>query len=156
MNSSGYIREAVPRDLTRIIELERRCFTEQQSYSKRLFRHLLLKANSTFLVEIQDNIIQGFIIIVYRKNSTVAGIETIDVNPDFRRNGMGHRLLQAAEQEMKKRRIKKIRLEVSPGNKAAIRLYENEGFKKISLLKNYYLFDHDGYKDAYRMIKELP
>ena len=34
-------------------------------------------------------------------------------------------------------------------------LYENAGFKKIALLKNYYLYDHDDSRDAIRMIKEL-
>ena len=85
----------------------------------------------------------------------VAGIETINVDPMFRKKGIGLRLLSAAEELLKKKRIKRIRLEVAVTNLAAIGLYENAGFQKSMLLKKYYHFDHQGSRDAYRMIKEL-
>jgi ribosomal-protein-alanine N-acetyltransferase len=85
----------------------------------------------------------------------VAGLETIDVDPTSQNQGIGLHLLKAAEQEMIHKGIKKIRLEVSATNHAAITLYKKEGFKIISRIKEYYLYKHDGSRDALKMIKEL-
>lgn len=155
MISPGIIRPALLDDLECIISLEHTCFPGKLAYSKPHLRYLLTKAHRTFLVETSENIIRGFIIILYRKGSRVAGLETIDIDPQYQRQGIAHRLLNAAEAEMKQNNISMIRLEVSPGNHAAISLYTKEGFTPAMLLKNYYLYDHQGSRDAVRMIKEL-
>jgi ribosomal protein S18 acetylase RimI-like enzyme len=155
MQETTHIRKASSDDFERIVDLENACFASDLAYTRRQLRHLLTKANSTVLVETTNTIVRGFIIILYRKGTRVAGIETINVDPAFRKQGVGLRLLNAAEECLRKKGIHKIRLEVSTTNNAAIILYENAGFKKTTLLKNYYLYKHDGSRDAFRMIKEL-
>jgi ribosomal protein S18 acetylase RimI-like enzyme len=155
MQETTHIRKASFDDFERIVDLENTCFASDLAYTRRQLRHLLTKANSTVLVETTNTIVRGFIIILYRKGTRVAGIETINVDPAFRKQGVGLRLLNAAEECLRKKGIHKIRLEVSTTNNAAIILYENAGFKKIALLKNYYLYKHDSSRDAFRMIKEL-
>ena len=150
------IRTASIADFEQIVELENKCFPEQLAYSRRQLRHLLTKAHSMVLVETTQRHVRGFIIILYRKGTRVAGVETINVDPLYRKQGVGRRLLKAAEQEIRKKGMNKIRLEASSTNKAAIMLYENAGFKTTVLLKNYYLYSHDGSRDAFQMIKELP
>ncbi len=85
----------------------------------------------------------------------MAAIETLDVDPDFQGRGIGRRLLQAAEEEMNTLGLRKIRLEVSANNLAALRLYEKAGFKVAALLPNYYLNPSFGTRHAFRMIKDL-
>lgn len=85
----------------------------------------------------------------------MAGIETINVDPIYRKKGIGLRLLSATEKLLRKKGIHKIRLEVSTTNHTAIKLYENAGFKKIALLKKYYYYDHESSCDAIRMVKKL-
>jgi len=155
MQETAHIRKASPNDFERIIDLENICFASEQAYTRRQLCYLLTKANSIVLVETTNAVLRGFIIILYRKGTRVAGIETINVDPVYRKQGVGLRLLNAAEECLRKKGIHKIRLEVSTTNHAAIMLYENVGFKKIALLKNYYLYDHDDSHDAIRMIKEL-
>ena len=155
MQDSNCIRTATPNDLARIIELENLCFPKVHAYTRRQIRYLLCKANSTVLVETTGTFVRGFIIILYRRGTTVAGIETINVDPVHRKKKIGLRLLSAAEQYLRKKGICKIRLEVAITNHAAIRLYEHVGFEKTMLLKAYYHFNHDGSRDAYRMVKEL-
>jgi ribosomal protein S18 acetylase RimI-like enzyme len=155
MQPSVNIRKASLDDFERIIELENICFTSELAYTRRQLRYLLTKANSTVFVETTNTIVRGFIIILYRKGTRVAGIETVNVDPTFRKQGVGLRLLNAAEEDIRKKGMHKIRLEVSTTNHTAIMLYENAGFKKIAFLKNYYLYDHDDSRDAIRMIKEL-
>jgi len=155
MTGSECIRQGRCNDLDQIFELEKKCFQGSLSYSKKQLKYLVTKAHSVCFVQEQNHSIQGFLIILYRQNSTIAGIETIDVDPFFRRKGIGRQLLKAAEQDMKKKGIKKIRLEVSTHNQKAIAFYETEGFKKVALLPKYYFFDHSGSKDAFRMVKQL-
>jgi ribosomal protein S18 acetylase RimI-like enzyme len=149
------IRTATPDDFERIVELENLCFPREHAYSRRQLRYLLTKANSSVLVETTDALVRGFLIILYRRGTIVAGIETINVDPVFRKKGIGRRLLSAAEELLRKKGIQKIRLEVAITNQAAIQLYENAGFQNSMVLKKYYHYDHEGCRDAYRMIKEL-
>jgi len=155
MHQNTNIRIASADDFERIVTLESLCFPKEFAYTRRQLRYLLMKANSTVLVETIETLIRGFIIILYRRGTAVAGIETINVDPMYRKKGIGLQLLSATEKYLRKKGVHKIRLEVSTTNYAAIKLYENAGFKKIALLKKYYDYDHEGSRDAIRMVKEL-
>jgi ribosomal protein S18 acetylase RimI-like enzyme len=155
MQPTSCIRFATIDDFERIVELEHLCFPREHAYSRRQLRYLLTKANSTVLVETMDALMRGFLIILYRRGTTVAGIETINVDPAYRKKGIGLRLLSAAEEHLRKKGIHKIRLEVAITNTAAIMLYEHAGFQQTMMLKKYYHFNHQGSRDAYRMIKVL-
>lgn len=155
MHQPAYVRTATIKDFERIVELESLCFPKEHAYSRRQLRYLLMKANSMVLVEVENRLIRGFLIVLYRKGTTVAGLETINVDPLLRNKGIGMRLLTSAEQHLRKKGIRKIRLEVAITNQAAIKLYEHAGFQKTKLLRHYYYFDHESSRDAYRMVKEL-
>jgi ribosomal protein S18 acetylase RimI-like enzyme len=99
--------------------------------------------------------IRGFIIILYRKRSSVAAIETLNVDPNFQGQGIGLRLLKAGEDEMIATGIKSIRLEVSINNLSALHLYEKAGYKTVALLPFFYINQHFGTRDAFRMVKIL-
>jgi len=151
----GVLRKADINDLQKIIEIEHICFDYNIAYTPYQLRYLLTKANSHCLVESIDKDIRGFIIVLYKKRTKVAGIETLNVNPVYQGYGIGKKLLLGAEEDIFSKNIKKIRLEVSTGNIPAIKLYQKSGFRVSALLKNYYYHNHFGTKDAYRMIKEL-
>jgi len=151
----GVIRKITSGDLDRIIEMERKCFNKYVAYTPRQLKYLITIANSNCLAETIQETLRGFIIVLYKKGTVVAGIETLNVDPMFQGNGIGKKLLKAAEEEMYPNGIKMIRLEVSAGNVSAIKLYEKSGFRKIRILKNYYYYKQCGTYDAYRMIKEL-
>jgi ribosomal protein S18 acetylase RimI-like enzyme len=155
MVDSPVVRTVSLHDFERIVELERACFKGDLAYSRRQLRHLVFSANSTALVEESQGVIRGFIIVLYRTGTSVAGIETVNVDPVFRKQGVGSRLLAAAEEDIRRNGAQRIRLEVSVTNRAAIALYEAVGFHGVEVLKNYYHFLHDSSRDAVRMIKEL-
>lgn len=151
----GAIRKITNCDLARIIELENKCFNNNMAYSPKQLKYLITRANSNCLAEVLQETIRGFIIILYKNECKVAGVETLNVDPLYQGNGIAKKLLRAAEEEMPQKNIKKIRLEVSMGNIPAIKLYEKSGFRIISILKNYYHNEYHGTNDAFRMIKEL-
>jgi len=142
-------------DLEKIIELERKCFNNEVAYTAKQLRYLTTKANSTCLLETTQDALRGFIIVLYKNGTQVAGIEILNVDPMHRGNGIGKKLLKAAEEEMYPRGINKIRLEVSVGNTPAINLYERSGFRRSAILKNYYRYEHHRSLDAFRMVKEI-
>ena len=155
MDDPPVVRPAAPHDFERIMALERACFEGELAYSRRQLQYLVFLANSTTLVEEAAGVIRGFIIVLFRTGSSVAGIETVNVDPFFRKQGVGRRLLAAVEEDIKRKGARRIRLEVSVTNRAAITLYETTGFHKVGVLKNYYHFLHGNSRDAVRMIKEL-
>ena len=67
-----------------------------------------------------------------------ADILNIGIDPDFKRQGQGTALLNHLIEELKKRNIGEIFLEVRAGNKSAIQFYKRQGFEEISVRKNYY------------------
>lgn len=154
MGDSPVVRPATPLDFQRIVELERVCFEGELAYSRRQLHYLVFSAHSTTLVEEAEGVVRGFVIVLFRTGSSVAGIETVNVDPAFRKKGIGRRLLAAAEKEVRRKGAQRIRLEVSVTNHAAVALYESAGFRKVRVLKNYYHFLHGDSRDAIRMIKE--
>jgi len=155
MYDVGATRKATIYDLPKIIEIEQKCFQKTSAYTPQQLQYLLIHANSNCLIYQDNHTVQGFIIVLFRKRTEVAGIETINVDPQFQGKGIGKKLLFAAEDEMCYRGIRKIRLEVASGNSSAIQLYKKSGFRFTTLLKNYYQYEQHGSHDAIRMVKEL-
>jgi len=65
-------------------------------------------------------------------------ILTFCVTPCARRKGFGEKLLNRAKELAKKRNLRKIFLEVSSHNVAALSLYAKAGFVKIGTRREYY------------------
>ena len=68
-----------------------------------------------------------------------ADILNIGIDPDFKRQYHGTALLNHLIEELKKKNIGEILLEVRVGNKSAIQFYKKQGFEEISVRKNYYM-----------------
>ena len=68
-----------------------------------------------------------------------ADILNIGIDPDYKRQGHGTALLNHLIEELRKRDIGEILLEVRAGNQSAIQFYKKQGFKEISVRNNYYM-----------------
>lgn len=146
---------ATAADLDVISDIENKCFSGPTAYTKHYLEYLLLNKGNTCLIESQGSTVRGFIMVTHRKGSKIGHIETIDVDPAYQNKGTGMRLLQAAEADMKKHRITISQLEVSEGNAVALKLYQNAGYTFKERLKGYYLYNHNGTRDALRLVKSL-
>ncbi|WP_312546520.1 ribosomal protein S18-alanine N-acetyltransferase [Pantoea eucalypti] len=67
-----------------------------------------------------------------------ASLFNIAVDPDFQRRGYGRQLLQHLINELIKRNVLTLWLEVRASNLPAIALYEQLGFNQVSRRPNYY------------------
>jgi len=78
----------------------------------------------------------GYLIVMLSVET--ADILNIGIDSEFQRQGHGTGLVNHLIEELKKRDIREILLEVRVGNKSAIQFYKKQGFKEISVRKNYY------------------
>lgn len=107
---------------------------------------------STFRGEIQHRPISFPLVIVHETLGRVIGyiifwaisedvqINNIAIHPDFRKLGIGERVLRHVIEEVKSRGARLITLEVRPSNTAAMSLYKKLGFKTMGIRKGYYTF----------------
>lgn len=111
------------------------------------FAHPLSKTNLAMLLP--GGIGHGYVIVDEEKGVAAAygGIITvldegqilnIATHPDYRRRGLGEKVLDAIITDSNEKGIKFITLEVRESNAAARGLYEKKGFYQVGRLKNYY------------------
>lgn len=62
----------------------------------------------------------------------IADVQTLSVLPEAREQRVGTRLMDAVEDELRRRGIRELRLLVLSGNDAATRFYERRGMATIS------------------------
>ncbi|CDW74088.1 n-acetyltransferase mak3 [Stylonychia lemnae] len=73
-------------------------------------------------------------------------IAMLAVHPDFRRLGLGRKLISKTLDKMKEDGADEIILETEITNLSALRLYESFGFIRDKRLLSYYLNGNDAYK----------
>lgn len=79
-------------------------------------------------------------------------ITNIAVHPDYRKHGIGKRLMQTMINQCAETDIATLTLEVRKSNEAARSLYEKLGFQEVGLRPNYYRDK----EDAVLMTLEVP
>ena len=79
----------------------------------------------------------------------------IMTKPEYRKQGVGHRILAAFEQQAFQNAVRRIILEVADTNAAAQALYCANGYQQIAVRKNYYTFPDGSHADAIVMEKHL-
>ena len=154
-SNSEEILYAKPNHIDAIFEIEKKCFPGRIGYSKQELAYLLLLSNSICLIEVRGEVIRAFLMVNFRAGSLIGRIVTIDVDPVFQNQGIGLRLLEKAESDMRRRGMRWSQLEVSETNKIAIALYTKAGYLIKEKIEGYYKSKQHGSYDAIRMIKAL-
>ena len=91
---------------------------------------------SRILVAKIDNTVVGY--ITYSVVLDEVQIANIATHPDYRRRGIGEKLLMHLYNESMSENMFVITLEVRESNEPAIRLYEKCGYCEVGRRKNYY------------------
>ncbi|MCD6323911.1 MAG: ribosomal protein S18-alanine N-acetyltransferase [Desulfurococcales archaeon] len=159
MAAGALIREAKEEDLLRIIHIN--MVSLREHYPEYFWRDHLRYWGKAFLVAEVDGDVVGYVMTRVERSigylsrllpKKVGHIVSIAVHPDYRRRGLGTKLMSEAERRLKEvYGVKEIYLEVRVSNEPAIKLYEKLGYEKVRRVKYYYL---DG-EDAWIMAKEV-
>ena len=83
------------------------------------------------------DLILGFVIVHATQRKT-GHVITIDVAPGRQRNGIGSRLLAAAEVRMRSANCNRVKLETAVDNVAAQKFYERHGYAVVQRIAGYY------------------
>lgn len=128
------IRGATNSDLDRVVDIERISFPSP--WSRFAFETELRRPRSRFFIAQVGDEVVGYIIAYHYEESS--HIVNIAVAPEYRRHGIGRRLLEKAIEEAKGDGLDFIFLEVRASSLPAQRLYESIGFRRIKRVPNYY------------------
>ena len=146
------IRPLTDKHLKEVLNLNLRCFKAGENYTKYTFSYLLNEPNSlSYRIVTPNQSIIGFIFVMVNTNEGTGHITTIGIAPEHRRRGLAIRLLQHAEDALKKRDIGILMLEVRVSNTAAQSLYHSYGYAVVQRLIKYYTNGEDGFL----MVKSL-
>ena len=127
------IERALPEDFPRLAELETLCFS--QPWSQEAFASFAESGGLT-LVFREDGAVRGYVrAYMAADEGEIANVAT---TPEARRQGIASRLLDAAEEEARKRGVQTLYLEARISNAGAIALYEKKGFCRVGLRKGFY------------------
>ena len=156
-DSSISIRPAVLRDLERLVAIDAHCFPPGIAYPSQEIAALLRSRSVLTIVAERRRegrtAVAGFAALGWsaRRGSRHGELITIDVLPEFRREGTGWRLHGELEQRLRAGRGVSIQLHVSVANAAALNFYRRLGYRVLARIPQYYL----GTIDAWRMEKLL-
>jgi ribosomal-protein-alanine acetyltransferase len=144
------IRDGKSADLAALCEIEARSFAADR-LARRNFRRLIGRPSACLRVAVIDGEVVGYHLVLTRSGTSVARLYSIAVSAAARGRGVGDRLMADAEHQAKRLGAAVLRLEVRPDNAAAIRLYEQRGYRRIGTRSDYYA---DG-SDAFRYQKTV-
>lgn len=144
------IRPGISRDLDAIDAIENRSFAKDR-FPRRNLARVLKSPAATFLFAEIDGRPAGYAMLLFRKGSRIARLYSIAVDPNFRGKGVADALLKACYPAATLRGAIRLRLELRPSNKPALRLYERAGFAPLERKSGYY----DDGEDALRMERTL-
>lgn len=128
------IRLAEEKDISVIAEIERECFTTPESEDS--VRDVIENPVYEAFVAETDGKVVGHTITMTSCGDT--DILSVAVRHQYRRFGIGRKLMENIFGSAEKNGVSDIFLEVRMSNIPAISLYEMSGFEKIGVRKNFY------------------
>lgn len=150
-------------DLEALLALEMRCFSSDR-LSRRQLRWLLQRGHARFqLLLTPEGRLVAYLLLLFRKGTSLARIYSLAVDPDFAGQGWGRHLMQSAETLALEEGCSALRLEVRPDNPAAQHLYRNAGYRQFGEYADYYedharalRFQKRLYKEPEGLVREVP
>ena len=131
-----------------VAAIEKECFG-MDAWSEKSVASELTNKLSLWLVAVDGERVAGYVGSQTVCNET--DMMNVAVTADYRRQGLGEKLVLALEEELKAIGSQCLTLEVRDSNTPARTLYEKLGFQQIGLRKNYY---RNPKEDAYILRKE--
>lgn len=140
MKAAYVLREFRPTDLSRLWEIDQKCFPPGISYSEpELLYYIKRPSAFTLVAEGRgkgDPLVVGFIVAEIGKQ--MGHIITIDVLEQARRGGLGSQLMGAAEDRLRAAGCKGVYLETAVDNAPALAFYKRHQYFLVKTVPRYY------------------
>lgn len=142
------IRPATTRDIDELLRLENACF-DHDLLSRTDFRNALRASRCLVLVQADGERLAAYALL--RMKGRQGHLQSLAVDPEARRRGLGRALIAAAEEAARARGARHMQLELREDNGAAEALYESLGYRHHGTWLAYY----EDQSDAHCMQKTL-
>ena len=128
-----FIRPMSESDLDDVMSIETRIY--EFPWTRQIFNDCLRVGYVSHVCEL-NNELAGYCIM--STGASEAHILNLCISDNYRRRGIGQRLLEHMLDIAKHRNVGTVFLEVRPSNVGAIALYDNVGFNQIGTRRDYY------------------
>ncbi|MEQ9208621.1 MAG: GNAT family N-acetyltransferase [Pseudomonadales bacterium] len=137
------IQTAVLADIPELLSLETASFvTSDGLLTERAFRYHIKRGNLCLIARADNaNQLAAYVLVLPHRKS--ARIYSLAVAKKFQQRGIARALLHQVMDEICKRKIPILKLEVRRENTGAIALYQSLGFHIQSIVQDYYGPDED-------------
>jgi len=129
-------RQMVPEDADAVAVVEEKCFATP--WSRESFWRDASSSDAFYLLAIDEeaNRVVGYVgcwILAYE-----GSITNVAIDPEYRRQGIGRKMLLKLIEIVKEKGVTALTLEVRVSNEPAIKLYEGLGFSSVGQRPKYY------------------
>jgi ribosomal protein S18 acetylase RimI-like enzyme len=134
------LRDFRAEDFEVLWNIDQRCFPRGIAYPRReLAAYIQRRGAFTVVAEpaSQAGAVTGFIIAEASRRG-LGHIITIDVLPQSRREGLGSKLLAAAEERLRGARCHTVALETAVDNASALAFYKRHQYSVVKTIPRYY------------------
>ncbi len=142
-------------DLDALVALEDKSFASDR-LARRNFSWMIRKAHAFFLVVEIGGALVGYTLVLFHKGTSLARLYSIVIDDSCRGLGLARELLRRSEVAATENDSVYLRLEVHPENAGAISLYENAGYYRFGLFRQYYGDQSDALRYEKRVLFEKP
>jgi ribosomal-protein-alanine N-acetyltransferase len=135
-----HYRLYIPDDFPQLYAIEEACFEHRLRFDRRYMQRLVTRSSAATWIAAQAGRMAGFAAVGWsrQKNIDVAYIQTLEVLPEKRGQGIGGELLRRIEKSACAAGATVIWLHVDAENAGAIRLYEARGYQLTGREKDFY------------------
>ena len=137
------------RHIPQLVALEKACFSTPWT-AEQLRGQFRDDLHEFIAAEAPDGTVLGYVGMTYVIDEGY--ISNVAVSPEYRRQGIGDRLIEQLVARANGLQLAFITLEVRRSNIPAIELYQKQGFSTVGMRKNYYDMPRE---DAILMTKYL-
>ena len=149
-------------DLDAIYALDAVCFARPFRFSRSAMRRFATAKKARVAIAEDGDVLAGFGILHVEiaeleegKRGRAGYVMTLDVDPHYRRMGLGRELMAAMEAQTRAGGCAEMVLHVFTGNAEAIRFYERVGFSRSHRAEGFYGAGLTGPRDAWVYRKRI-
>lgn len=162
MGETLTIREYRKSDFSRLWEIDQKCFPAGISYSQPELLFYMRRPRAFTLVaelagkEKSSEIGSGAVGFVVAEAGRAGHIITIDVLDEFRRSGLGSRLMAAVEERLRSEGCQSVILETAVDNASALAFYKRHQYFLVKTIPGYYATGVDALVLKKDLLSEAP
>jgi len=143
-----HIRWMIRRDMPEVLAIEDESF--EFPWPERDFVRCLRHRNCIGMVAEHENRVVGF--MIYELHAARIHVLNFGVAPDYRRRGVGSQMVAKLVAKLSSQRRSRIVLEVRERNLGGQLFFRTQGFRAVSVLRDYYV---ETSEDAYVLSLEI-